>query len=58
MKTFKTLNPMAETIELEGHNHLFQKSQTGLPQEYAILEGDLSTETLSTIVEWVVKLIK
>ncbi|MBE6305734.1 MAG: alpha/beta hydrolase [Bacteroidales bacterium] len=58
LKTFKTLNPMAETIELEDHNHLFQKSQTGLPQEYAILEGDLSTETLSTIVEWVVKLIK
>lgn len=58
LRTIKELNPSAETIEMEGHNHLFQKSQSGLPQEYATLDGDLSNETLSAIISWLVKITK
>lgn len=33
-------------------NHLFQKSETGLPSEYGMLERAFADEFIATIVEW------
>ncbi len=46
------LNYNAECYLLPGHNHLFLECNTGLPQEYASLKGDISEKTLETIVNW------
>ena len=47
------------TIELmQGHNHLFQKAETGHPQEYFQIKGDVSDETLKVISEWLMKVVK
>ncbi|MDE5789697.1 MAG: alpha/beta fold hydrolase [Muribaculaceae bacterium] len=46
------LNYQAECVLLLGHNHLFLECNTGLPQEYSMLKGDISEETLDTIVNW------
>ncbi len=46
------LNYQAECVLLLGHNHLFLECNTGLPQEYSMLKGDISEETLTTIVNW------
>ncbi len=37
LATISTLNPGASTTTVAGHNHLFQKATTGLPQEYPTL---------------------
>lgn len=52
LTTIKALNPKADTRLMEGHNHLFQVCQTGMLQEYATLPGDISQETLQTILIW------
>lgn len=57
LKTIEKLNTKADTHILEGHNHLFQQCVTGLPQEYATISGDISTETLSIILDWLEKTI-
>ncbi|MDE6682803.1 MAG: alpha/beta fold hydrolase [Muribaculaceae bacterium] len=46
------LNYNAECVLLPGHNHLFLECTTGFPQEYSMLKGDISEETLNTIVNW------
>lgn len=52
LETISTLNPRAETRLMEGLNHLFQPAGTGLPQEYATINGDVSPETLGEMVRW------
>lgn len=44
--------PQADTVTMTGHNHLFQHSTTGMPDEYASLLEDISVETLNEIVAW------
>ena len=36
-------------------NHLFQTSQTGLPNEYGAIEETISTAVLETISDWILK---
>lgn len=52
LSTIKELNPGADTVVMKGHNHLFQECVTGLPAEYGIIMQDISTETISTITDW------
>ncbi|WP_452221895.1 alpha/beta hydrolase family protein [Lacinutrix salivirga] len=44
-------------IQLEGLNHLFQKSETGLPQEYAGLEDTFNIDALMVIKNWILEQI-
>lgn len=46
------LNGNAECVLLPGHNHLFLECNTGWPQEYASLTGDISDTTLENIAAW------
>ena len=39
--------------ELEGLNHLFQTAETGMPQEYAIIEETFSPLALEIIKNWI-----
>lgn len=43
--------------ELENLNHLFQECNTGLPNEYAIIQQTISPKALEEIAEWVLKQI-
>lgn len=52
LATIKALNPMAVTLELPGHNHLFQPCTNGMPSEYAQIKGDISQQTTDAIVQW------
>ena len=58
LATIRTLNPGAETVLLDGHNHLFQQCRTGMPQEYASIAEDLSPQTLEQIVRWLDKTLR
>lgn len=40
-------------IELEGLNHLFQESKTGLPTEYGEIEQTFSPKALEEILKWI-----
>jgi len=55
LETISGLNSSATTLLLPSHNHLFQKATTGLPQEYPTLGQSPSTETISSIIEWLDK---
>jgi pimeloyl-ACP methyl ester carboxylesterase len=44
--------------ELEGLNHLFQESKTGLPAEYAQIEQTFSRQALEFIKDWVLVVIE
>lgn len=44
--------PQADTMTMAGHNHLFQHSLSGMPDEYASLPEDISIETLNAIIAW------
>jgi len=39
--------------EMPGLNHLFQKSQTGSPAEYAQIEETLSVDVMNIIADWI-----
>ncbi|MDA1008325.1 MAG: alpha/beta hydrolase [Planctomycetota bacterium] len=41
-----------ETVVLPGLNHLFQPSQTGSPDEYAVIKITMDPAALALIVEW------
>lgn len=56
--TISKLAPHSETVKLENHNHLFQVCNSGLPQEYSTLEGDISNDTLQIILDWLERTIK
>lgn len=40
-------------VELEGLNHLFQKSKTGSPNEYGLIEETFSPAALKIIGDWI-----
>ncbi|WP_224484727.1 alpha/beta hydrolase family protein [Robertkochia aurantiaca] len=46
-------NDHIRVIQLENLNHLFQNSQTGLPNEYDKIEQTFSPEALNIISEWI-----
>lgn len=52
LKTIEDYNNKVSTRKIEGHNHLFQRCSTGLPQEYPLLSEDISHETLEIILSW------
>ncbi len=56
LKTISELNKNADTITVKGHNHLFQRCTTGLPQEYETINEDVSPETLDMITDRLDKL--
>ena len=46
-------NKAIKTIQLEGLNHLFQESETGLPNEYAEISQSFSPKALKIIEGWI-----
>lgn len=50
LATIKQLCPSAVTVEMNGHNHLFQKASSGLPNEYETIAEDISAETIGQIL--------
>jgi pimeloyl-ACP methyl ester carboxylesterase len=42
--------------EFKGLNHLFQKTETGAPSEYGILEETFNVEAMDYISNWILKL--
>lgn len=57
LDTIRKHNAGADTVLLDEHNHLFQHAVSGMPDEYATLEGDISAETISAITTWLDKKI-
>lgn len=51
-------NNDAEIFELEGLNHLFQESTTGLLQEYGVIEQTFSPKVLEILSEWILRKTK
>lgn len=52
LQTIAAINPSATTLLLPAHNHMFQISSTGLPQEYPSSGQSPSASTLSAILQW------
>lgn len=52
LTTVSEKNPGAITKLLPGHNHLFQRCKTGMVQEYATIQEDISPETLDVVTRW------
>lgn len=48
-------NRQVEVEKMRGLNHLFQKAETGLPSEYALIEQTFSTSALKQIAGWLIK---
>lgn len=48
-------NLSVETRQIEGLNHLFQTSETGLPQEYSEIEETFSEDVMDEIARWILK---
>ena len=44
-----------EIVELEGLNHLFQMSQTGLMNEYVTIQETFNPAALKVIGDWIVR---
>ena len=53
IKRLATASQSVRTEELEGLNHLFLPSTTGLPGEYIHLTPGFSTEALELMTEWI-----
>ncbi len=51
-------NKQGEIVLLAGLNHLFQKSETGSPSEYATIEETMSVDLLKTVANWIHKTVK
>lgn len=49
-------NPKIEIKELDGLNHLFQPSKTGLPNEYNLIETTFDESTLILILSYITEL--
>lgn len=45
-------NSQVETIELEGLNHMMQRSESGLPAEYGILTQTIDQQVLDLVTDW------
>jgi uncharacterized protein len=54
----KSGNQHARAMVLPGLNHLFQKAETGLPQEYAKIEETVNPEALKIIGDWIEETVK
>ncbi len=46
-------NTHVTAVELEGLNHMFQRSETGLPSDYGILETTVEPEVLTLLADWI-----
>jgi pimeloyl-ACP methyl ester carboxylesterase len=46
-------NEDVQIIQFEGLNHLFQESETGLPNEYATIEQTFSPRVLEEMTKWI-----
>lgn len=42
-----------DVIVLESLNHLFQKAETGMPEEYSKIEETMNPKALETILKWI-----
>ena len=51
-------NKDIETVKMDGLNHLFQESETGLPNEYATIEETFSPKALKIISDWILRKTK
>ena len=49
-------NQDVTTVKIEDHNHLFQKCETGLPQEYEKIDETFSPLVLEIMADWIKKL--
>ncbi|HET7361347.1 MAG TPA: alpha/beta hydrolase, partial [Salinimicrobium sp.] len=49
----RTGNTNISIKEFENLNHLFQESETGLPNEYARIEQTFSPKALEYIANWI-----
>lgn len=56
IKSLATASPSVTIRPLEGLNHLFIKSETGLPLEYLQLSASFSEDALSEIASWIATL--
>ncbi len=48
-------NPDATARLLPGLNHLFQKSSTGSPSEYATIEETMDPAALDAVTDWILE---
>jgi fermentation-respiration switch protein FrsA (DUF1100 family) len=46
-------NKNFETRKFSGLNHLFQKAETGMPNEYAKIDETISPQVLKAIGDWI-----
>lgn len=51
-------NRKVKTVVLPGHNHLFQRAETGAITEYETIEETFSPEALSLMASWIRKTMK
>ncbi len=51
-------NVDVETMALDNLNHLFQESETGLPNEYASIEQTFSPKAMEIMLKWIQKKTK
>lgn len=49
-------NQNVTIIKLDGLNHLFQHSKTGLPSEYGLIEETFASNVLDIILDWIIRL--
>ncbi len=54
----KANNKKVTIMEFPKLNHLFQKSETGAPSEYGILEETFSEDALAKIADWILEQVK
>lgn len=55
LESIKELNPKADTLLLEGLNHLFTPANSGSPSEYATISEPLSAAVIEAIADWLEK---
>ena len=48
-------NDDVTTVELDGLNHMFQPSETGLPSDYGVIETTIDPAVLHLMTEWIVE---
>ena len=49
----KLKNRKIEIIQMDNLNHLFQESETGMPNEYFEIEQTMSPKVMNLISEWI-----
>lgn len=52
LSTIRELNPQADVVLLQSHNHLFQRCTTGMVQEYATIAESISDTAIDAIIQW------